>query len=687
MQLLKFVPIKLTLFLVLGILFGHFISASIVLPLTILVFLLICLGIVFIKEKSNNSILFGILALLCTFFIGFLAISLSNSKNHSSHYSKFYTSESQEIHLKITEVLKSNSFSNRYIAKISSLSTFSTTGNVLVTIALDSTTTSLKIDDELISYQKLNTINAPLNPHEFNYKEYLENLGINNQLYLKPSDFIIANDGPSTLYGIAANWRVLIIQNLKKENFKADELGIIQALLLGERNDISDETYTNYKNAGAIHILAVSGLHIGILLLLLQFLLRPIEQLPFGRYLKLGLIVILLWTFAFLAGLSASVVRAVTMFSFLAYAESLNRPANKFNILALSMFFILLIKPTYLFHVGFQMSYAAVFAILWVYPLMQRFWFPKNRITKYIWQLLSVSVAAQLGVLPISLFYFHQFPGLFFVANLIIIPFLGIILAFGIIVIVLSLFNILPTFVSKIYSEIIRYMNALVEWIAQQEAFIFRNISFDALQLFLLYTIIILAIYTLIKPTFKRLALCLLGVITFQLWLVYTKYKTTNKEELIVLHQSRNSGLLYKKGVELHLFSNAPEKLERITTTYKIAERSNLPTIDSLKNSYYFAQKSIYIIDSSAIYPPKKSQIEFLVLTQSPKLNLERLLDSIRPKMVIADGSNYKSDIAFWQATCKKRKLPFHYTGEKGAYYFPNPEQEKIAVLNLSKKK
>lgn len=225
------------------------------------------------------------------------------------------------------------------------------------------------------------------------------------------------------MFGLASNFRESIISKLKKENFGEEELGVIQALLLGKRDDISENTYNNYTNAGAVHILAVSGLHVGIILLLLEFFLSPLARLPKGKTLKLLLVVLLLWGYAFVAGLSPSIVRAVTMFSFVAYALYLNRPANSFNIIALSMLFILLVKPLFLFQVGFQMSYAAVFAIVWIYPKLQKFWFPDNFIIRKTWQLLSVSAAAQLGVLPISLFYFHQFPALFFISNLLIIPF------------------------------------------------------------------------------------------------------------------------------------------------------------------------------------------------------------------------------------------------------------------------
>ena len=188
---------------------------------------------------------------------------------------------------------------------------------------MDSITQIFKVDDELIVFGKLDEINPPLNPHQFDYKSYLKGLGISHQLRLNTDTFFLMENPSTTIYGVVASVRSKIIDKLKQANFGTEELGIIQALLLGQRNDISAETYNNYKNAGVVHILAVSGLHIGILLLLLQFLLRPLERLPKGKTLKLIAIVALLWCFALLAGLSASVVRAVTMFSLVAYACTL----------------------------------------------------------------------------------------------------------------------------------------------------------------------------------------------------------------------------------------------------------------------------------------------------------------------------------------------------------------------------
>ncbi len=454
MKLLAFIPIKLTLLLILGILVGHYFDLE---PFPLLVCSLVLfalLTITFLLENKKVSNLFGIIAGLTIMVLGAFCYAQAQPIHKDNHFTQVKNKKANLWEVKIVEVLKTNSFSNRYIASVQSLNSETASGKLLLNTSLDSTQGKLNIDDEILFFGDSKTISAPLNPHQFDYKKYMSGLGIYQQIRIEDGKYIQKKNPSKSIYGIAAYARNHILNKLKKANFSKDELSIIQALLLGQRDDISEETYTNYQKAGAVHILAVSGLHVGILLMLLQFILSPLQYLPKGKTLILALSVLLLWGFAFLAGFSASIIRATTMFTFVAYALYLNRPSNSFNILALSVLFILLfIDPNLLFQVGFQMSYAAVFAILWIYPLLQKLWYPKNRILRYLWQLLSVSIAAQLGVLPISLFYFHQFPGLFFISNLVIIPALGIILGFGILIIVLSLFNWLPEQLVRIYDN------------------------------------------------------------------------------------------------------------------------------------------------------------------------------------------------------------------------------------------
>ncbi|TMM59480.1 ComEC family competence protein [Maribacter algarum] len=669
MALLKFVPIKLTLCLVTGILIGHYFDFAIYHVLFSTLILIAFLGFLLSKQTNRNSISFGLTTLLTTIFLGILSVSLWQPKNQKDHYTHQNLEETYLWKVKVREVLKSNLYSDRYMGNIFSMDEKKVSGKLVMNLYRDSGTVKFQVDDELFIFRKLSEIKPPLNPHQFDYQSYLANMGIYHQIQLDSTNHFVNENSSKTIYGIAASVRNKIISKLQKANFGKEELSIIQALLLGQRDDLSKETYNNYKNAGAVHILAVSGLHIGILLLLLQFLLRPLERLPKGKTIKLIVLVLLLWCFALLAGFSASIVRAVTMFSFVAYALYLNRPSNTFNILALSMFAILLlINPMLLFQVGFQMSYAAVLAIVWIYPMLQQLWSPKNKIIRKIWQLLSVSVAAQLGVLPISLFYFHQFPGLFFISNLIIVPAMGLILGMGILIVMLALFDMLPQWLAEFYNGVIGLMNSIIEWVAQQEAFVFKDISFDTMQLLLSYGIIISLLMLFTRINFKRLALFLVCIMSFQLWTIYTSYKTRNTQILLLAHRSKNSVLLYQSGYQLNVTTSDSISASAIVKDYEVAKRIQDILFPDLQNGYTWRNKTILMIDSLGIYP--SGNHDYILLTQSPKINLERLIDSVQPKQIIADGSNYRSYIARWRKTCAKRKLPFHYTGEKGAYYF-----------------
>lgn len=640
-------------------------------PLPFLIVLLVLLPVLYgigKKQARDGFPFFELATTLYGIVLGVFVVGMASFPTHSYRIDHDLNSESS-WHLKITETLKPNTYSQRYVARVVFHDGKRSSGKVLLVLPSDSTDKTFKVDKELLVLAKPEIIPPPLNPHQFDYKRYLEKQGIHHQI-LDNKNVLVPLEHPSqTLLGVASSFREHIIAQLKKHDFGVQELGVIQALLLGQRDDISEDTYNNYINAGAVHILAVSGLHVGILLLLLQFLLSPLEQLRSGKTLKLVIIVTLLWAYAFIAGLSPSIIRAVTMFSFLAYAMHLNRPTNSFNIIALSMLFILLVKPLFLFQVGFQMSYAAVFAIVWIYPKMQRFWYPDNYFLQKIWQLLSVSVAAQLGVLPISLFYFHQFPALFFVANLLIIPFLGLILGLGILVIFLALMDALPATLVLVYDQIIKLMNATVGWVAHQEEFIFKDIPFDAVQLVLGYVVVFALVVFLSRPKWKLAMILLLGFIGFQGWNLWNQLQIQNKETLILAHRIRNTVLLHQIGSSLQVYAADSLNLGSLTKDYSIAERVKNSRVEPLKNYYSINHQTLYVMDSLALYPVPK-EIDYLLLIHSPKVNLERVLDSLRPKMVLADGSNYRSVAKRWEKTCTQKEIPFHYTGEKGFYVF-----------------
>ncbi len=667
MRLFNFISVKLTICLIAGILLGYYLQPTINWIGLILIIAFTILIVLRFKVKKNYHHLFGAWAFGTTLLLGVFIISFSIPKNHLKHFSKFQ-GEPREIHLKVSEVLKPNPYSHRYIANVKKVSNEYVTGRVIIYCNYDSLSRRLSVDTEIMVYGKIDSLRSALNPYQFDYKSYLEKQQVHGRIYLNQGQWVTIENPTQTIVGLAQNFRSDLIGKLQKLNFGEEELGVIQALLLGQRNDISEEVYSDYKNAGAVHILAVSGLHIGILLLLLQFVLRPLERLPKGKTIKLILIVALLWVYAFIAGLSPSIVRAVTMFSFLAYALYLNRPTNTFNVLALSLFFILLVQPLFLFQVGFQMSYAAVFAIIWLYPKLQAFWQPKFWLSKKVWQLLSVSIAAQIGVLPLSLYYFHQFPALFFVSNLVVVPFLGIILGLGILVLFLTYLGIAPSFLVQVYNAIIKWMNTVIRWVAQQESFLFQDIPFDGVQMALGYLLIIAIIFSVTQKSFKTIVFALSVTMLFSGYLAITTWRVSKQERLILLHQTKNSLLLYQKGDGLRVMSKNARFNQTPIKNYSLGERIMTIKSDSLLNAYNFKGKELLIIDSTRVYP--KKQVDYVLLTQSPKIHLERLLDSVQPKLLLIDGTNYTSYVNRWKTNCQKRKLPFHYTGEKGAYEF-----------------
>jgi len=673
MKLLDFPIIKLCLCLVTGILIGYYFNIPTNAIALILGMLMLVLTITYfiVKNQFTKTIWFGLFTFLTMIFIGILSVNFHNQKNYSNHYSNFITENDslKTITFRIREILKPGNYYDKYIIDLLKVDDDSVSGKSILNLQKDSLT-KLNVDEVYITKTTFKEVIPPLNPGQFNYKNYLEKQYIYHQLFVKSNSLFKAKTTSKTLFGIANSIRENINLNLKLYKFKPDELAIINAILLGQRQNISDDVYTNYTNAGAIHILAISGLHIGIILLILNFVFKPVERLRYGIFMKSLLLVSILWSFAIIAGLSASVTRAVTMFSIVAIGMNLKRPSNIYNTLAISIFVLLLFKPLFLFDVGFQLSYMAVFGIVTLDPYVSKLWKPKYYVTKKIWETIRITFSAQLGIVPISLYYFHQFPGLFFLSNLLIIPFLGIILGFGILVILLAMLNILPDFAAYLFGNIIGIMNTIIEWVASQDTFLFKNIPFNLLYVIASYILITNLVIFFIKRNYKSLVFVFLSIIIGQSILIYSKFENRNNT-FLVFHKSRYTMLgnrINNKIFVANNFDTTTEKKDKILIDYMVENQIKSIKKDSLRSSYILGNKKLLVIDSLCVYNIKSFKPDYILLRNSPKINLNRMIDSLQPSLIIADGSNYKTYSERWKNTCNKTKLPFHLTSEKGAF-------------------
>lgn len=667
MNLLQFVVIKLTIFLVVGILLSYYINPSFYISLVIVLLALIILAVIHFRKSSRPGPAYGFWVMVGTAGLGMVSVNLNSSFTYKEVLNDDHLKCAHLWELSIRDKLKSTDFYHRYIMRVESLDNTKVDGLLLCKIAVKDSIDHLLIDDKIKVWTTIQEIAPSLNPHQFDYKKYMADLGIHHQVQLQPLNYL-KTGRIKTLHGLVSQVRYYISSRLQTLGFGTDELSIIQALILGLRDNIDQDTYNNYKKAGAIHILAISGLHVGIVLLILEFLLKPLNLLPRGRLLKLMITVILLWSFALLAGFSASVIRAVSMFSFLAYAIYLNRPGSTFNILALSMSFILLaIDPFLLFQIGFQLSYAAVISIVWIYPKMQKIWNPKHLVLRKFWQIFSAGLAAQAGVLPISLFYFHQFPSLFFITNMAIVPFLGLILGMGFLIVILVLFNAVPFFLSQLYKHVISTMNFLVDWIAKKESFLLQDIYFDQIHLLLTCFLMIAWVQVLDRFRASRIIVLCSVFICIQIWNICIAIQTKEIEKLTLFHIAGETVLLYQKGTHATVMADSNEKSVRLIQSFKIRERIDSISYEPLKNSYHVKEKNLVILDQPELAYYQSTNPDLLILSGSPAINLDRYLSAKKPKKIVADGSSYKNYIRRWQNSCDNYGIPFYDTAKEGA--------------------
>ena len=666
-KLLGYLPFHFLLFLIAGIscqFYTDYWNNGIVISACILIFLSL-------TAYWQRKTLFFVFITWITFFLtGMILVYENDATNHTNYFEKHLKNTSKVI-LAIDKVLKPGNYHHKYVADVVQVDSKKTIGHVLLNIEKDSTPLLFHTGDLVFLKNKFQDIKSSLNPHQFNYKNYLAKQGIYQQVYATKQELLLLDQTSTSFLGFIAALRLKIQQSLIQYDFSEDELAVMNALLLGQRQEISKELSDNYSKAGAIHILAVSGLHVGIILLILSFVLKPLERVNKGKLIKLVLVIIFLWFFAVLAGMSASVTRAVTMFSAIALGQFFNKRNAVEHSLIFSMFIILLWKPLFLFDVGFQLSYTAVFGIIWVQPVLYQLWKPTFFIVDKGWQLISVSVAAQLGVLPISLFYFHQFPGLFFISNLIIIPFLGVILGLGLVVLVLSYVSILPVFLEGFYGDVISILNKVVTFVARQEKFLFSEISFSVIKMIFFYLLIILGFQLFLKLNTKRCFLFLGSILAFQCVFILEKYTIAQKSELIVFHKSKNTIIGKRKGSSFEVYHSMDSlqiSSQKLLINYKVGENISSQNYHKLSNLMYYKKQVVLIIEKDGLYDIKELNSPIVVLRESPKINLQRLAEKLKPAIIIADGSNYKSYIENWKATCKNLKIPFWTTYNQGAY-------------------
>lgn len=667
MKVFKFPLLTITISFAIGIIAEYYLQWSF---LTLVILLFSFLGIFsFLFWKSKKALLqnslFGIATYLLAFTLGMISFYIHSDLNSKHHYTKKSFDETNSIRAIVTTTLKPNEKYNKYFISLSQFNDSVASGKLLLYVP-KSNIEILHSGDEIWLNNTVYPIPKAFNPFQFDYSKYLEKQNVFHQIYTQENQIKIVQRHKTKDYYIE-NLRNNLSKSFEIHQFEPKTKAIIDALILGQRLELDKETIADYSNAGVIHILAISGLHISIIYFFIVFLLKPLKRVKLGAEIQLLIVLAILWLFALLTGLPASVTRAVTLFSFISIGNYFNQPKAIYNALAISAFLILLIKPNAIFDIGFQLSYAAVLSIVLFQPFYKKFYFSENKIAIYFTDTILVSLAAQIGVLPLSLYYFNQLPLLFLLANLVIIPLSSLVLIAGIVILPLN--YMLPSvavFLGKILAYSIQFMNDYIHWIAQFKSGIITNISFSGWLTFSMYLVIVTFIYWMYHTKIKNVKYILATILLFQLSYISVKWNENQGSELVVFNE-KSTLIGIKNQNSVIAFSDIPENHNATLNHYTRGTFSDSLRIFPMQNAISFQNKRILVVDSLGIY---KTSIrpEIIVLTQNPKINLTRLIQEIKPKEIIADKSNYKNALKTWEATCRKEKIPFHAIAEKGFY-------------------
>jgi len=545
-------------------------------------------------------------------------------------------------------------------------------------------------DEVVISAKSLRPIKNMGNPHEFDYQTYLKQHQIFHQLYLIETDWLkTGKKSVNLLLQWSYQVRDRLIGILNSYHFSDENFAVASAILLGYDEYLDQDLRQLYAGSGAMHILCVSGLHVGIIFLILNTLLIPLQRYKSTRIFKAILITLIIWFYALITGMSPSVFRAATMFSFISFGQMINRRTSIYNSLAASAVVLIIANPFVIFHIGFQLSYSAILGILLVQPMISSWISSRNLFVRYFWDLIAVSIAAQIGTFPISIFYFHQFPNYFILTNLFVIPASFVILTSGFATLVIDLIGLsnIPVFnLSKDLLEILlSILNRGINFINQIPYSVSNHLFLKTYEVWSIYLFLLLMIASI---QLKRKNLLFLSVSSFLVLMVFSgmnrieKFKNDEKiltfyhipgDGLLELSNGNNSliftdsTLLAEKKYSRYVLENMLHKHikhEKVLLLDSIVEETNLIKLDNW---------SLIIYDKKTKLPRKKSKVDFLWVRNNPNKPPVLILEKIHPKTVVFDASNSFWKAEDWQEICANSEIKFHDIRKKGALIVQAP--------------
>ncbi len=627
------------------------------------------------------------IGLIAHLLIGLLAYQFTCRHLPGSEPSYFANFRSKSLLISVNSEPTQRNDILRFEARVRFAGRVAVKGNLLIALKVDTNWVDhVKYGDLMLVPAAYQQIEPPYNPDEFNFKYYLKTRKIMHQSFINEHEILKIDSGyGNQIMAFALNLRRKIVDQFRTHINGQEAASLASTLIMGYRADLSPEILNAYAKTGTMHVLSVSGMHVALFFLLFAFLLKPLDQHKNLRIAKLFLLIFLVWFYALLTGFSPSVNRAALMLSFVIIGKAVNKSMNAYNLLAVSAFILLLINPLYLFDIGFQLSYLAVFGLVFIHPIIYEKLYFSNKILDAAWAYVALSLAAQIITAPLSMYVFHQFPLYFLFSNLLIVIPVTIIMYVGVVFVLLLPLGIFLNLTGLILYYLITFTNKALQWIEAMPFASLQGIWFNQWQLMLLYLIVFSVLLAFLYKNKFSLFMALICSVVFSLILNFVAYRNSATQKLIFYSLRKNSAIAFFNGNKIHLVT----ELNPEDKAYLFSVKPSLEHHGSRHMTWHKPGSIFY----SAEFCQQKGLMQFgdfkvmfwgsemngqslnwmiktdiLLLSGNPVLKLKDLVDRVSFKRLLIDGTNPDYKIKKWILEAQSLGLPYHVLKKNSAW-------------------
>lgn len=527
----------------------------------------------------------------------------------------------------------------------------------------DSLSESLQVGDKVLFYGRISPFKNMGNPDDFDYKSYMHRLGFSGSVYLTQDKWQKISRDKFNLYGCAQQARAKILQFFTDVGLEGEAFAVFAALTVGYVDALDDETRASFQATGTSHVLSVSGLHVGIIYMVIASMLffLPKEDVRL-KILKQVLIITALWLYAFVTGLAPAVVRASLMLTVFCVSVATGRRMFSYNAISFAAVIMLLYNPMNLFHIGFQLSFGAVYSMAFYMPVFKRFYGrARLPLVGKAKELFFIAIAVQLGTAPICLVYFGTFPVYFFISNMLIVPISTLIVYVAVVFLMFSLISsFIPIIsgISDIFLWILNYaldiLIACVRFFEHLPYALLTEIPLSASEAFV--WIILIGLFVKFLET-KRVKLFLYTCTCLFVLLLIPCFEIQAKEDDAVYIFNRRDyteiGFASKKG---NIVIAKDSSLHDILFLNPEGVGIAIPDTHTRTNKF---TDSLFHVDC-------------LLLRGQDSLSMYRLSKIFSTDMVVLDATLPARHMRRLARECEKLSLPFYDVREKGAYRIKN---------------